>query len=126
MIDGWGFKLTVAPGFWLLRAAIAVAGSVGLGFCWKWIRPRGKTNTSPAFRVVAKSVSDKDKRGNQYSLAKTTPLFVLGSRTKSSRSRKDGEGPSAFLRTIIARVPARGRAGENEGFSAETHCWCSR
>jgi hypothetical protein len=49
--------LTTVPGFWLLRAAIAFAVAFELVFCWKWIRPRGKMKTSPAFRVVAKRVS---------------------------------------------------------------------
>jgi hypothetical protein len=53
--------LTWVPGFWLLRAAIALADPVELVFCWKWIRPRGKRKTSPAFRVVEKSVSAENK-----------------------------------------------------------------
>jgi hypothetical protein len=57
--------LTWVPGFWLLRAAIALADPVELVFCWKWISPRGKRKTSPAFRVVEKSVSAEKEILNQ-------------------------------------------------------------
>jgi hypothetical protein len=63
--------LTWVPGFWLLRAAIAVADPVELVFCWKWIRPRGKRKTSPAFRVVEKSVSARNEKSLNQRLTLT-------------------------------------------------------
>ena len=47
--------MVMTPGFWLLRAAMATALPYPT-FLWKWMRPTGKTNTSPLFKVFLMSL----------------------------------------------------------------------
>ena len=49
------FAMVITPAFWLLRPANANAG-VCPRLNWKWIRPIGKTNTSPGFRIREEAV----------------------------------------------------------------------